>query len=127
MYKQVRLYVCSCDTCPRVKASFVPRDVELHPLPIMGMFYRWSVDLGGPFPQSEYGNYYIMVMIEHFGKWVEAVAIPLKESCETARIFRQYVLCRYGAPAEVLTDQGTEFRGESRRCWTRLSSTTVGR
>ena len=27
-------------------------------------------------------------------------------------MFRQYVLCRYGAPAEVLTDQGTEFRGE---------------
>ena len=27
-------------------------------------------------------------------------------------MFHQYVLCRYGAPAEVLTDQGTEFRGE---------------
>ena len=53
-----------------------------------------------------------MVMIEHFSKWVEVVAIPTKEFCETARVFRQYVLCRYGAPAEVLTDQGTEFRGE---------------
>ena len=53
-----------------------------------------------------------MVMIEHFSKWVEEVAIPTKESCETARVFRQYVLCRYRAPAEVLTDQGTEFWGE---------------
>ena len=53
-----------------------------------------------------------MVMIEHFSKWVEVVAIPSKESCETARIFRQYVLCRFGAPAEVLTDQGTKFIGE---------------
>ena len=84
----------------------------MHPLPIMGMFYRWSIDLAGPFPQLEYGNYYIMVMIEHFSKWVEVVAIPTKESRETARVFGQYVLCRYGAPAEVLTDQGTEFRGE---------------
>ena len=58
----------------------VPRDVVLHPLPIMGMYYRWSVFLAGPFPQSEYGNYYIMVMIEHFSKWVEVVAIPTKES-----------------------------------------------
>ena len=41
MYEQVRLYVRSCDACARVKASFVPRDVVLHPLPIMGMFYRW--------------------------------------------------------------------------------------
>ena len=90
----------------------MPRDVVLHPLPIMGMFYRWSVDLAGPFPLSEYGNYYIMVMIEHFSKWVEVVTIPTKESCETSRVFRHYVLCRYGAPTEVRTDLGTEFRGE---------------
>ena len=53
-----------------------------------------------------------MVMIEHFSKWVEVVVIPSRESGETVRMFRQYVLCRYGAPAEVLTDQGTQFRGE---------------
>ena len=53
-----------------------------------------------------------MVMIEHFSKWVEVAAIPSKESGETVGLFRQYVLCRYGAPAKVLTDQGTEFRGE---------------
>ena len=41
----------------------------------MGMFYCRSVDLAGLFPQSEFGNYYIMVMIEHFSKWVEVVAI----------------------------------------------------
>ena len=68
--------------------------------------------MAGLFPQSEYGNYYIMVMIEHFSKWVKVVAIPTKESCETARVFRQYVLFRYGAPAEVLTDEGTELRGK---------------
>ena len=112
MYERVRRYVRSCYACARVKASFVPRDVVPHPLPIMGMFYRWYVDLVGPSPQSEFGNFFIMVMIEHFSKWVEVVAIPTKESCETARVFHQYVLCRYGTLAEVLTDQGTEFKGE---------------
>ena len=55
---------------------------------------------------------HVMVTIEHFSKWVEMVAIPSKESSETARMLRQYVKCRYGAPTQVLTDQGTEFRGE---------------
>ena len=105
-------------------SCIVPQDVVLHPLTIMGVFYRLCVDLAGPFPQSEYGNYYIMVMIEHFSKWVEVVAIPSKESCETATVFRQYVLCRYGALAEVLTDQGTEFIGEFHEM--RHSSITVG-
>ena len=83
----MRLYVRSCDTCARVKASFVPRDIPLHPLPTMGMFYRWSVDLAGPFPQSEFGNYYIMVMIEHFNNLAEEVAIPSKETSETTGVF----------------------------------------
>ena len=90
-----------------MKASFVPRDVNLHALPIMGMFHRWSVDLAGPLPVSKYGNTFVMVMIEHFRKWAEVVAIPTKESTETAWVFREFVLCRYGAPAVVLTDQGT--------------------
>ena len=70
----------------------------LYPLPITGMFYRWSVDLAGPFPQSEFVKYYILVMIEHFSEWVEVITIPTKESFDTAQVFRQYVLCRYGAP-----------------------------
>ena len=57
MYEHVWLCVCSCDLCARVKASFVPRNVVMHPLPIMGMFYHWSVDMAGPFQKSEYGNY----------------------------------------------------------------------
>ena len=45
MYEQVRLYVRNCNACAWVKASFVPQDVLLHPLPILSMFYRWSVDM----------------------------------------------------------------------------------
>ena len=98
--------------CARVRASFVPRNTILHPLPIMGMFSRWFVDLVGPFKASKHNNLYVMVMIEHFSKWVEVAPLPCKESWCTAKTFREHVLCRYGAPAEVLTDQGTEFGGE---------------
>jgi len=34
-----------------------------------------------------------------------------KEAGETAAAFMSHVLGRYGAPVEVLTDQGTEFQG----------------
>lgn len=50
-------------------------------------------------------------MIEHFSKWVEFAAFPKKTSANTAKAFLQCVLSRYGSCAEVLTDQGTEFRG----------------
>jgi hypothetical protein len=76
------------------------------------MFYHWSCDLAGELPYTSKGNVYIMVMIEHFSKWVELVALPNKSSHSTNQIFLQQVLSRFGACAECLTDQGSEFRGE---------------
>jgi hypothetical protein len=112
MFAQVRKEVSSCTVCDRVKANFEVKDPALKPLPIMGMFYRWGVDLCKmPFKSAASGNKYVVVMIEHFSKWIELVPIPKKTSHHTAAALRG-VLCRYGAPAEVLTDQGEEFQGE---------------
>jgi hypothetical protein len=61
--------------------------------------------------KSVSGNIYVVVMFEHFSIWIELVPIPGKTSHHTAAALRG-VLCRYGAPAEVLTIQGKEFQGE---------------
>jgi hypothetical protein len=53
-----------------------------------------------------------MIMIEHFSKWVELVALPDKSSHNTSQVFLQQVLSRFEACDECLTDQGSKFRGE---------------
>jgi hypothetical protein len=109
MFAQVRKEVSSCTVCDRVKANFEVKDPALTPLPIMGMFYRWGVDLCKmPFKLVSWN---MVVMIEHFSKWIELVPIPEKTSHHTAAALRG-VLCRYGASAEVLTDQREEFQGD---------------
>jgi hypothetical protein len=95
-----------------MKTSFSSRQLTLSPLPIQGMFYRWSCDLAGELPQTFRGNVYIMIMIEHFSKWVELIALPDKSSHNTNQAFLQQVLSRFGACAKCLIDQGSEFRGE---------------
>jgi hypothetical protein len=106
MYAQVRDIIARCEQCDRVKTSFSSRQLTLSPLPIQGMFYRWSCDLAGELPQTSSGNVYIMIMIEHFSKWVELVALPDKSSHSTNQAFLQQVLSRFGACAKCLTDQG---------------------
>jgi hypothetical protein len=76
------------------------------------MFYRWSCDLARELPQTSKGNVYVMIMIEHFSKWVELVALPNKSSHNTSQAFLQQVLSRFGACAECFIDQGLKFRGE---------------
>jgi hypothetical protein len=76
------------------------------------MFYRWSCDLARELPQTSKGNVYIMIMIEHFSKWVKLVALSNKSSHSTSQVFLQQVLSRFGACAECLIDQGSEFKRE---------------
>jgi hypothetical protein len=53
-----------------------------------------------------------MIMIEHFSKWVELVALLNKSSHNMNHAFLQQVLSSFGACVECLIDQGSEFRGE---------------
>lgn len=53
--------------------------------------------------------------IEHFIKRVELIPLPFKSSRDPAMGFLEGFLSRYGAPGEVLTDQGREFMGVFQR------------
>jgi len=113
MSKDVREVVSKCGLCDRVNTSFNAAPKQLTPLPVMGLFYRWGVDLAGPLnPTSSTGNRYVMVLVEHFSKHVEAVPIADKCAATTAQVFAEVVLCKFGSCAEVITDGGTEFSGE---------------
>ncbi|OAE22762.1 hypothetical protein AXG93_2035s1460 [Marchantia polymorpha subsp. ruderalis] len=81
---------------------------ELHPLPIMGLGYRWSLDFAGPLPLTVRQHLYVLVMVEHFFEWIELVALPNKASEGTVYAFFDRMLSHFGAPAKVLTDQDGE-------------------
>jgi len=112
MEADVHRVLATCEACQQVAASFNHVPGELRPLPIMGLFYRWNCDLCGPFPESHSGNRYCMIMVEGMSKHVELVALPAKEPVHTARAFLASVISRFGACAEVVTDNGTEFDAE---------------
>jgi len=112
MYAQVQDIIIRCEQCDRMRTSSSSQQLTLSPLPIQGMFYHWSCDLAGELPQTSRGNVYIMIMIEHFSKWVELVALLDKSSHSTSQTFLQHVLSKFGAYAKCLIDQGSEFREE---------------
>ena len=70
MTEDVSSVVRHCAACDRVNSTFTVQPTELNPLPIGGLFYRWGVDLCGPFDQTERGHKYVMVAVEHFSKYV---------------------------------------------------------
>ena len=49
--------------------------------------------------------------IDSFTKWPEAKAIIDRDSKTMAEWFHTEIVCRYGAPHVVRTDNGAEFMG----------------
>ena len=54
---------------------------------------------------------YVLVMMEHFSKRIELVAIPQNSAKLTAIVFLDRVLACFGTSTEVLTDQGRKCLG----------------
>ena len=64
------------------------------------------MDILGPFPPSESGNRYILLMVDQFTKWVEIHAIPDQTAEQTALIAVNQFFTRFGAPLQIHIDQG---------------------
>jgi hypothetical protein len=109
MHTNVQRLVSHYMICNKVRASFNALTPHLHPLPIMGLGYRWSLEFARPLPLTVWHNRYVLVMVQHFSKWIELVPSPDKSNEGVAYVFLDRVLSHFGAPTEVLTDQGTKF------------------
>ncbi|CAI7732521.1 unnamed protein product [Closterium sp. NIES-53] len=112
MQRQVKGWVEGCEACQRSRENLTQAKAELQSLLIHGLGFRWSLDLAGELPLSRGGKQYIVLMVEHVSKWLEVRAIPSKSSRHVAAAFKEQVIRRFGACAEVLMDLGTELQGE---------------
>ena len=46
---------------------------------------------------------------EHFTKWVEATACKRADADTTVRFIRDNIICRFGLPKKIVSDNGTHF------------------
>ena len=76
---------------------------------VKGPWMRLNIDLIGPLIPTDSGNRYILTVIDVFTKFAVATPLTDKSAGTVARAFVDNVICRYGAPLEVISDQGSEF------------------
>lgn len=75
--------------------------------------HTWGMNIFGFLPLSTAGKRYIVVMIDHFTRWVEAIPTVDQTSETVTRVFVDNIIARFGVPQRVITDQCPCF--ESRR------------
>ena len=84
----------------------VPLNVLTAPWP----FIMWGIDMIGEIrPISSNGHHFILVAIDYFTKWVEAASFASVTKNIVAQFIRYNLICRYGIPERIITDNGTNL------------------
>ena len=75
---------------------------------LIEVFDCWGIDFVGPFPPS-LGFLYILVDVDYISKWVEAIATKTNDNKVVIKFLQEHILSRFGAPKEIINDNGTHF------------------
>src|ERR1043165_4693902 len=85
---------------------------ELHSIIKPWPFRGWALDLIGEIrPTSSKGQRYILVGIDYFTKWVEAIPLVNVDQEAIIEFIQKQIIYRFGIAESITTDQGSVFTG----------------
>ncbi|VFQ79638.1 unnamed protein product [Cuscuta campestris] len=102
-------YVRKCKVCEEFQRVPGRPATNYTPISTTIPFSRWGIDLVGILPRGTGNNTYLVVAIDYFTKWVEAAPVPTITEEQMRKFVSKQILCRFGVPQQIITDNGTQF------------------
>jgi hypothetical protein len=84
----------------------------LHPIPPLGPFEKWGIDLMGPLPMTKRGHRFIVVALDYLTKFAEVCALKSSVKQEITRFLYERVFTRFGTSLNIVSDNGPQFLSE---------------
>jgi Integrase zinc binding domain/Integrase core domain len=108
MQDDIIKYVKECDTCQkraRNKDTPAASSAVIKQEP----FSHIGIDVMGPLPVTKAGKRYIILAVDFFTKYTEAIATEEADAQAVVKFLYTDIICRHGVPKEITSDRGTEF------------------
>ncbi|KAL0405695.1 UNVERIFIED_CONTAM: hypothetical protein Slati_3883400 [Sesamum latifolium] len=109
--------VSKCERCQKhsslIHQPTEPLTTMLSPCPFM----QWGMDIVGPFPLAAGQMKFLLVAIDYFTKWVEAEPLACITEGEVMKFIWKNIICRFGIPREIISDNGHQFQGRRIQEW----------
>ena len=112
--RDVKTYIKSCTIC-LARKSPCPRRAPMGHVEVGHKWERVAMDLLYMSVTTTWGNRYVLVMVDCFSMWTELCPLPDKTAHSVADAFFNQVVCRFGMPSVIHSDQGREIRIKSCR------------
>ena len=106
-------YVKTCATCQACKNPTTKSQGELKSISTNRPWDNLAVDLMIPLPTTRNSNAHLLVVVDHFSKWVELFAIKNAQASTVCAVLQNEIFCRWGTPRSLLSDNATYFRSKT--------------
>ncbi|GJT49197.1 reverse transcriptase domain-containing protein [Tanacetum coccineum] len=117
MHMDARNLIRECSDCQVHRP--VPRNPQekLTPITSPWPFYKWGIDIAGPFPEGPGKVKFLIVAMDYFTKWIEAKPVATITGAQVKKFVWDNVVCRFGLPGEIVSDNGKQFRDNPFKDW----------
>ena len=102
-------WVKQCEQCQKRNPPQPNPGAPLGTIVATRPFEKLSWDIMGPLPMTSQGNKYILVITDLFTKWVKAFPLKDTTAITLATAMLNEVVCRYGVPSCIHSDQGANL------------------
>ncbi|GJY66537.1 reverse transcriptase domain-containing protein [Tanacetum coccineum] len=80
------------------------------------------MDVLGPLPEVSGKVKFITVVVDYFTKWIEAKPLAKTTGKEVKKFVWDNIICRFGLPKIIVTDNGTNFIHDPFKSWNQDSA-----
>jgi transposase InsO family protein len=109
MAADINRWCRDCQPCQRGKVTQQPA-AAMQAIPVPEQrFHHIHVDIVGPLPVSKEGFAYMLTAIDRTTRWLEVTPMKNMDAVTCADAFVTSWITRFGVPALVTTDRGTQF------------------
>ncbi|GKB15555.1 reverse transcriptase domain-containing protein [Tanacetum coccineum] len=117
MHRGARDMILKCKDCQVHRP--MPRNPQQPPTPITSpwIFYKWGIDIAGPFPKGPGKVKFLIVAMDYFTKWIEAKAVATISGGQVKKFVWDNIVCRFGLLGEIVSDNGKQFSDNPFKDW----------
>ena len=82
----------------------------LDPIVTVGPFYKWAIKFMTCNPPLVGGHKYIIMVVDHFTKWVEAMPTFNSKADTATCFFFNHVITHFGVPQQLVSYHSSHFK-----------------
>ena len=87
-----------CPPCQHFYPKKRTHHAPLHPVIVVGPFSKWKIDYMHCKPTLARGHGYIIIAVDYFTKWAEAMPTYAEDGMTTSLFLFNHIIARFGVP-----------------------------